>query len=215
MRRFALGATIAAMLSMAAVAVPAMALAAPQLANSGGTPLTTGTALQMSGSLTLSPAPPSSTVISCSSSKLSGTLSQNSGGVVQEEIASGTFNGSGTGGRCAANVTGLNYAITFIGPWCLSSTVQGVATIPGCGSGNASLRLDPYVFGFKADECTYSLKSSFSYLKNTTPLVFTVKTWELELTKFTGNGQYCNARLLGSGSFTMTSNGSNVQMLEI
>jgi hypothetical protein len=213
-RRYLYPALMSSLLAMAALAVPAVASAAPQLANTAGTPVSTGSALSMSGNLKFgSGGGYIGPVITCATNVLAGTLTTNSGGTVAEEITSGNFStSSNPGGRCSSSNGAYTYAFTFKAPWCLKSTTQGVATVGGCGAGSANLHIDVYTWGFLSAACDYTMGSmSLGYKSNTSPLTLGIQKFEMSRTS---GGASCTPVLAAEGSFTATQGGNNLQMLD-
>jgi hypothetical protein len=150
-----------ALLALAAFALPAAAQAVnhPVVTHPTGTTLATGTKILGVNTLnTLLVTTTGETKLTCTSAKMTGTLTSNTTGNVQGTISSAEFKGSGSGEAC----TGIFNAVVDPEslPWCLKST-EAMGTdefqVSGgeCGKAPTKIKFTLTVFGSTTQKCVY------------------------------------------------------------
>lgn len=184
---------IAACMSLAALAafaMPAIASASPALTDPPGTLVPAGTSIVGTNVgetvLTTSAGP-----VTCTTARLAGTLTSNTGTFIAGEITSASFTGTGASGRCTTTIpdgTGGNVQVQVTPealPWCLTSKgVNNEWHIRGGGCNQPEATL-PFTFdlfsskGASLGSCTYERTATEptltgTFTTNTTPAHLTV-----------------------------------------
>jgi hypothetical protein len=196
---------------IAAVAAPpssAFAVNSPELTFPTGTKLATETKVQAANvgepKLTWG-----ATTITCSSSKLKGSLTKNTGSELEAEIDSATFNGGGqcsTGGAHGATVTTAPEENGV--PWCLRSTpelTEDEFQVKGgkCSEGIQPIRLEVNTtVTVTVEECVYERSSAVTGTYQTHPGDAVLTSNKVTYTRVSGL-IFCPATMELDTSFTL------------
>lgn len=119
-----------ALVALAAMALPAVASASPEIGETSGSPATftrlaTGVAIRGTNvGETLMTNAAGEVLTRCNAATLNGTLKKNTGTEMEGEITEATFTGSGTESRCTATFGNsiVTTKITNGLPWCIKAT---------------------------------------------------------------------------------------------
>lgn len=124
--------------ALAAFALPATASASPELCETveGVCVKVTGTPKIRAHSVgaTVNFVTGGTTLVECTSSEMTGTLTTNSGTEIKGDIESASFSGAEAGGKCRSSFGGATAVDTNIGngvPWCLSTTGEDKYSVRG------------------------------------------------------------------------------------
>jgi hypothetical protein len=158
-----------ALVAFAAMALPAVASASPEIGETSGgvfTKLATGVAIRGTNvGETLMTDASGNVLVRCTTAQMDGTLSKNSGTEIEGTINTATFTGTGTGGACTG-FFGSNATITTnVGngtPWCLSvggKLAADTFSLRGNSCANAS-RSITFVLDTSFGQCKYERTSA-------------------------------------------------------
>jgi hypothetical protein len=147
-----------ALVALAAMALPAVASASPEIGETSGgvfTKLATGVSIRGTNvGETLMTDASGNVLVRCTTAQMDGTLNTNSGTLIEGTINSATFTGTGSGGACTG-FFGSNATITTnVGngtPWCLS----------------AGGKLPPDTFSLRGDSCANTPGRSITFVLDT------------------------------------------------
>lgn len=218
MRKYLFTTALVSLLAMAALAVPALATASPVLTYEGGEEVPTEAPMVASSSnLTLYNGAGTAEVFACPDNVLEGTVTANSGSEVLDEVSAASFTNSGGGLPPNGTACSWYYGDTVVVdqpsvPWCLGSTVFGTATLRSCGSGQLSVRTRIYSGNTQiVADCHYAteaLSLSYSVMQ---PNTLTINSGQT-MPKQKGSGVACPGGGAVSGSFTIASEGRELQL---
>jgi hypothetical protein len=212
MRRYLFGGVLPALLALVVLAAPAAASASPKLEYAGGGAVPVGAPVKsVSTNLVFGS---SSGSFMCATSTLEGKLATNSGSAVVDEVETTSFVNSTGGPKCATTWSGpITFALqTSELPLCLSSTSLGSATLRPCGSGAFEFHMQLYnSAGVFIGGCNYGLEKLETTYKSSSPLVLTLSAGQT-MHKLVGSSILCPAQFTDTGSFTVTSGGSQLKI---
>jgi len=198
---------------VALAVVPAMASASPVLTE-GGVAVATGSSIvaTQDGNIVFTS---SLGPVTCVKSTLSGTVSSNTGKLIEGNISSATFTNE-TGGDCTSSWAG-EVKVTPEGlPWCIKTTSTTADTFlirgGGCSAAEAPLTftLDFTAGGFS---CKYSRTGGVSGTFNTNVTPATLTANATEFIGVAGNGGLCPSKGTLDAKYTLeTSNGTGLSI---
>jgi len=159
-----------ALIALAAMALPAVASASPELVEttSGGVShrLATGVAIRGTNvGVTKMTDASGNTLVECTTAQMDGTLNTNTGTDIAGTINTATFSGTGTGGVCTGFFGSNATVTTNVGngtPWCLSAGGKlgsDVFSLRGNGCASA-IRSITFVLDTSFGQCKYERPAS-------------------------------------------------------
>lgn len=193
---------------LAALTVPIVASAAPELTQPTGTTLGEGAKIEATnvGLVTFTS---SSFNVQCSVGRLAGTLKGNTGTEIGWEISVVELKGTGANSDCTSGIGAANF-IPNTGtngtPWCMRATAamaQDEFTIAGGVCGNQK----PIRFGLamttQGTTCVYEKETSMTGTYTTHPNDAVISISEAKFTKVAGDHIVCPGEMKLDMSFTL------------